>query len=57
MILCLLECKPYNSQDKNYDGVIPIKIRTLTPIHLSFGEYSIDKQNRILSHLLELMIA
>ncbi len=42
-----LECKPYNSQDKNYDGVIPIKIRTLTPIHLSFGEYSIDKQNRI----------
>lgn len=42
-----LKCEPYKYRDGICEGTIPITIRTLTPIHISSGNYSIDEAKNI----------
>lgn len=42
-----LKCEPYECSGKLYEGIIPITIKTLTPIHVSPGRYSVDENKQI----------
>ena len=42
-----LKCEPYESGDSFCEGIIPITIRTLTPMHIFSGRHSIDENKNI----------
>ena len=46
-----LKFEPYNSNEQKFkyeEGRIPIRIKTLTPIHISSGEYGVDNSNSLI---------
>ena len=42
-----LKCETYECKGKLYEGIITITIKTLTPIHISPGKYSVDENKKI----------
>jgi len=42
-----LECRAYKPEGDFYEGIIPITIKTLTPVHIFSGRYNINENKRI----------